>query len=204
MVLVRYAARRRPAETRGRAKREMPLIIRTATLGDAAAIAAVHVASWHTTYPGLVPDEHLKKLTVEARIPKWQETLGNPKPGTYDLVAENELGQIAGFIDGGPERSGDPEFKSELYAIYLLQSVQRKGLGRRLTHELTTRLLNDGWTSLMVWVLDANPSKRFYEYLGGKRVRDKRVKFGGVDILEVAYGWMDLRLLHERSRIEYV
>lgn len=178
------------------------MIIRPATPADARDIASVHVSSWHTTYPGLVPDEHLKKLTVESRIPKWLETLEKPKPGTYNLVAVNDQGQIVGFIDGGPERSGDPDYKSELYAIYLLQAAQRKGLGRRLTHELTTRLLADGWPSLLVWVLETNPSKHFYEYLGGKPVRRKMVKFSGAETPEVAYGWIDLKVLHERSQIE--
>ena len=40
-------------------------LIRPATLEDAPAIARVHVDTWRTTYAGIVPDEHLAKLSYE-------------------------------------------------------------------------------------------------------------------------------------------
>lgn len=173
--------------------------IRLATPADARAIAQVHVASWLSTYRGIVPDENLRKLNVDSRTLKWQEILAHPKPGTWDLVAVDDAGAICGFVVGGPERSGDPDFKGELYAIYLLETSQRQGLGTRLTLELATRLKADGWTSMLVWVLEANPSCRFYEALGGVRARQKDVPFSGTPLSEIGYGWSDLDVLIERA-----
>lgn len=45
--------------------------IRRANLSDASAIAGVHAASWQETYPGIVPDDFLKNLSVERRFVQW-------------------------------------------------------------------------------------------------------------------------------------
>ena len=39
--------------------------IREATLDDVPGIARVHVDTWRTTYPGIVPAEHLAGLSYE-------------------------------------------------------------------------------------------------------------------------------------------
>jgi len=41
--------------------------IRGATLGDAAAIAGVHIVSWRETYLGLIPETMLRDLSVSVR-----------------------------------------------------------------------------------------------------------------------------------------
>ena len=47
------------------------MIIRPATPADGEAIAKVHVESWRTTCPGIVPQAHLDDLSWEARAPAW-------------------------------------------------------------------------------------------------------------------------------------
>jgi hypothetical protein len=42
--------------------------IRQATIDDVPGIAHVHVASWKSTYKGIISDEYLSKLSVESRI----------------------------------------------------------------------------------------------------------------------------------------
>jgi hypothetical protein len=49
--------------------------------------------------------------------------------------------------------------------------------------------------SLLIWVMADNPSRLFYEALGGQRVRERREMTGGVEVMDVAYGWLDARLL---------
>ncbi len=41
----------------------------------------------------------------------------------------------------------------------------------------------------------ANPCRRFYEALGGERLRDKQINVGGRQLVEIAYGWRDARTL---------
>ena len=51
------------------------LTIRAATRDDARAIAEVHVASWRAGYRGLVDDDFLAALSVDARLATWETLL---------------------------------------------------------------------------------------------------------------------------------
>jgi ribosomal protein S18 acetylase RimI-like enzyme len=168
------------------------MIIRRATVGDAAAIAEVHVASWRTTYAGLLPDELLRGLSVERRRRMWHRTLTDPESKTFMFVAEDERSQIVGFVAGGPERDGNPGHQGEVYAIYILAAQQRRGLGRRLIAAAVNELRRMGFDSLLIWVLANNPAHRFYEALGGAAVAEKNIRFGEAEFLEVSYEWRSL------------
>src|SRR5690242_19435028 len=112
--------------------------IREATLDDAAAIARVHVESWRMTYAGLIPDEYLAGLNHADREEKWRETLAVRNGATF--VAVDEAEGIVGFASGGPERSGNRDYTGELYAIYILEDWQRRGIGKALTSTVAKRL----------------------------------------------------------------
>ncbi|HYT27958.1 MAG TPA: GNAT family N-acetyltransferase [Ktedonobacteraceae bacterium] len=111
--------------------------IREARIEDAPGIAKVHVDSWRTTYAGIVPPQHLANLSYDRREQIWKDILKNN--ASYIYVAVTDSGQIIGFVSGGPERQRDPVYKGELYAIYLLQEYQGKGIGRRLVRVFAER-----------------------------------------------------------------
>jgi GNAT superfamily N-acetyltransferase len=179
--------------------------IREATIADVAAIAKVHVESWRTTYKGLLPEDYLANLTPEQREPLWRKILSRPVGHSLDYVAEDHAGNIVGFASGGPERSGDQVYTGEVYAIYLLESWQGQGIGRQLIAAVVRQLIQRGFTSLLIWVLADNPSRRFYEALGGQPVREKLEMTGGVEVKDVAYGWLDARtLIDARERQPHV
>jgi ribosomal protein S18 acetylase RimI-like enzyme len=167
-------------------------LIRPAHPDDAPGIARVHVDSWRTTYKGIIPDTILDNLSYEARTRQWRIGLSNPNRKIFDYVAVDPSDQIVGFVNGGTERSGDPEYKGELYAIYLLKEVQGQGLGRRLMLTLVERLVQEGYTNMLLWVLAANPARKFYEKMGGHVLRSRYEDFGGTMLEEVAYGWGDI------------
>jgi GNAT superfamily N-acetyltransferase len=169
--------------------------IRAAYPSDAAAIAKVHVDSWRTTYRGIVPDDFLAALSYEQRERMWRGILSLSSRSSFVYVAEDSGGQIVGFASGGPVRDTDSDYTSELYAIYLLQDYQRHGLGRQLIATVVQQLTRAGMPSLLVWVLADNPARRFYETLGGQYVYDKQVSIGNAQLVEVAYGWRNARLL---------
>ncbi|MFI5271588.1 MAG: GNAT family N-acetyltransferase [Ktedonobacterales bacterium] len=173
------------------------LTIRTATAADAAAIAAVHVASWRTTYRGIVPDAHLDGLAVADREAAWARTLGNPAAPSFAFVARDDVGRVAGFASGGPRRDGPAEYAGELYAIYLLREAQGQGAGRRLVAAVARELAARGTESLLRWVFAQNPARRFYEALGGQLLAQQQFELSGAQFTEVAYGWPDARVLFE-------
>jgi ribosomal protein S18 acetylase RimI-like enzyme len=170
------------------------MTLRAALPADAAAIARVHVASWRTTYPGMLPDGYLAGLDVEEYAARWSRTLEDPYGRSEVLVAE-EAGGIVGFASCGRERDGDPRYDGELYAIYLLSEAQGRGHGRALIQASAAALFERGWTSMVVWVLRDNARARlFYERMGGDYLREREIDFGfGVSVMEVAYLWPDTR-----------
>jgi GNAT superfamily N-acetyltransferase len=167
---------------------------RRARLSDADAIGTVQVASWRTTYRGIVPDAYLDSMTAEDHAARWARLLARPGSLELTFVVE-EQGRLIGFAMGGPEREGDRRFPAELYAIYLLQEAQGRGHGRALVEAVSTALLQRGFRAMLVWVLRQNlAARRFYERLGGAYLREHDLDFGaGFTLPEVAYGWADLR-----------
>ena len=169
--------------------------IREANIDDSAGIARVRVDTWRTTYAGIVPDDHLAGLSYGQDERRRRERFPTPDDARFVYVAEENSGEIVGYASAGPERGGDPEYKGELYAIYLLPAYQRKGIGRQLTLTVARRLLQQGFRSMLVWVLVENPSRGFYKALGGKPLYEKPLVIGGAELIKVAYGWQDLHKL---------
>lgn len=167
-------------------------MIREAQPTDATNIATVHIESWRTTYAQLLPAEFLANLSIDQRTGYWRNIISKSDNPTFVYVAENEAGQIIGFASGGPERTEHPDYNGELYAIYLLKKAQGQGVGRQLVKAVAERLLQQDFTSMLVWVLADNPSRKFYEALGGQAVAEKDIIVGGNTIPEVGYGWLDL------------
>lgn len=165
--------------------------VRIARPEDARAIAEVHAASWRSTYVGIVPDSYLAAIDVRQWEARRKRALLEPgRRRTY--VAENPEGAVVGFAVGGPEEEGDREYTGELGAIYLLRQVQRRGIGRQLFTAIVGSLVADGHESMLVWVLAKNPSRGFYETMGGKVVKNRTRERVGIPLEEVAYGWRDL------------
>lgn len=175
------------------------MLIREALPGDAAGIARVQVDSWRTTYAGLVPAPFLEGLSYDRCEETWQRGLTRPNTQYVYVVAENSDGQVVGFANGGPERDGRADYQGELYTLYLLQDYQRQGLGRGLVAHAAQLLRRRGYRNLLVWVLAENPSRRFYEALGGVAAGEKPIDIGGAILVEVAYGWSDIRVLGKLS-----
>jgi GNAT superfamily N-acetyltransferase len=169
--------------------------VRPAQSSDIPGIARVHVDSWRTTYAGIMPDDFLAGLTYVSREEMWRSLLMYPREWLY--VAEED-DAIVGFASCGPERAGDTDYTGELYAIYLLVEHQGKGIGRALAQAVVARLLEEGFSSMLVWVLANNPSRGFYEALGGQYLYEKPITIRDATLTEVAYGWSDINPLAKK------
>src|SRR5262245_59030370 len=130
--------------------------IRLAVLEDAPAIARVHGESWRTTYKGIFPEIVLDRLSVSDRTRFWSETLANPPARFVTLAACDDAGSVVGFACGGAERTGQLGCDGEMQAMYLLEGVQRQGLGTLLIRRFVRELQATGFSSMAVWVLARN------------------------------------------------
>jgi len=177
-----------------------PYAIRLAGVGDLSGMARVHVETWKTTYRGIVSDERLDRLTVENDIAGgFGSWLKEPPPGVAQFVAVEARGEVVGFALGCPPREAGSGFTGELGAIYILKAHQGRGVGTALVGEVARHLLRLGRTSMIVWVLEQNPYRRFYERLGGVIVRKRtgESRIAGAPLPEISYGWSDIRGLSE-------
>lgn len=170
-------------------------IIRVAKLGDELAIAKVHIQAWQEAYHGLIPQGYLDALPtteLENRIKMWVSILANSQRWAW--VAENANG-IVGFVLFGPPRDANREGFIELGAIYLLASEKNKGIGFSLLSAGFNKMKDLGYQKAYCWVLENNPTIKFYERTGAKfSGQTKQDEIGGKNFNELAYEWESLEL----------
>lgn len=167
-------------------------IVRRASLGDEAGIALVHVKSWQEAYNGLISQDFLDQLpsTLEKRTNMWKSALTNPE--RWIFVAENS-GSIKGFACFQPPRDRDKSGYGELSAIYLLASEKGRGIGFSLLSAGFNKLKDQGFTKAYCWVLEGNPTIKFYERTGASfNGQTKDDEIGGKKVREFAYDWNKL------------
>jgi len=172
------------------------ITIRTAAVRDAEDIAAVHFTSWDETYRGLMPDAMIDGFSIEKRAAMWRDALERDPQVHSVYVATDYDGRIIGFAAGGPGGNSDFAADGEVYALYVLRAAQRRGTGRALMAALAARLLERGHFKAGLWVLRDNASGRgFYERLGARLIGEKTDEGPEWTLIELAYGWDDLRSL---------
>jgi GNAT superfamily N-acetyltransferase len=165
-------------------------LLRSARPGDAAGIARVHVEAWRTTYAGSLPGAFLRGLSVPEHTARWTRML-RPGGDTVLVIEDGEAG-IVGFGSAGPARQAEMpvgDWQGEIYTLYLLTDWQGRGLGRALIHGLFDRLVDAGMERIALWVVAANPTRFFYEAMGGRAVARRCEPFAGIMLDEIAYGW---------------
>ena len=188
---------------------ETRIEIRRARIEDADGVARTHIASWQSTYRGIVSDATLDGLRLEEWAAMWRDrlrTLAVVPPPRQEAcyVAVDAANAVVGFARGGKARpltnGQSPEsYDGELYAIYLTPGGERRGIGSRLAHAVASQLAAEGVRSLLIWALARNPSRGFYEALGGAPVFEQEIVIAGQALPEEGYGWPDIQALIERT-----
>lgn len=173
------------------------ITLRRANLTDATELGALHVASWHETYTGLVPSQVLAGVSVEARSVMWSKVVSNPdESGCVAVFVAECGGQLVGFGSCGRQRDSwfsGAGYSGEIGAIYVLRSHQGQGIGRSIMAAMSQALTGAGYEAASLWVLRENrPARAFYERLGGSIVGEKANVQSGATLVEIAYGWHDL------------
>ncbi len=164
------------------------MLIRPGVPGDIPGIARVHIDVWRTTYAGRIPADYLADLTIEGRESLWRSNFLKPM-GPIRVAVEAE--EVVGFAYAGDNRGKDTPFEGELYALYVVDRLHRRGVGRRLFLDCVQALRAEGRRSMVTWVLEGNPACGFYERMGGIPAGSKKFLMGGKFLTEVAYGWRD-------------
>src|SRR5690606_28696877 len=128
-------------------------MIRLATQQDVLPIAQVHVQSWRESYQNIIKPEILDKLSVEQRAALWRSVLegANRRVFVYE-----ENAQVLGFA--AFNFPVDAKI-SELRALYLLQNIQRRGIGHDLVHLGLESSREKQYNHMQCIVLNLNSSR---------------------------------------------
>ena len=162
--------------------------VRDALADDAAAIAAVHVASWRAAYVGLLPDIVLDGLSVAQRARHWRHVVA-PDSGDRVVVAESD-GQLLGFAQVGPATDADAgPTTGQLATLYVRPEAWGSGVGTLVHDAGLDRLAGDGCDRAVLWMLSTNArAAQFYEREGWLREEKIRVQqFGGAVVIDHRY-----------------
>jgi len=169
--------------------RMQEITIRSANSADAGAIARLDVETWRAAYAGVLSESYLVGLSERRREAGWRSVILHEPRDVR--VAVDAGGGILGFGSCGPSR-GERDFAGEVFTLYVDPDLHNRGIGRRLLIALFRRLVAVGRNSAILWVLRDNPSRFFYERLGGRQVARKTLNVGGAAVEALAYGWADL------------
>jgi ribosomal protein S18 acetylase RimI-like enzyme len=167
------------------------IVVRAATRTDAAAIARVQHDSWRTTYAGILPLEVINSVTSHRDGAEWGRRIERAA-GESEIFVVEKAGDIVGFASCGPARAPVENLGGEIYALYVLQKHQRRGVGRALVRECARHFVRRGIFGFFLWVLRANRARMFYEALGGEALAEKAERLGKHDFAQIAYGWKDV------------
>ena len=163
----------------------MAFRIRDARESDVPALARLHVETFNETHRSGRPGGP----SCELREQQWHEAFGRNDGSWFCLLIEDDGDALVGFAKGTAHNGEVPGYAGELNKIYLLQRVQRRGLGRQLLCAVARRFVERGVTSMLLFGDAASPSNGFYEAFGAEGLYSPDGEFHG------GYGWRDLEQL---------
>jgi ribosomal protein S18 acetylase RimI-like enzyme len=162
--------------------------VRPARLEDARRLGEIHVETWRATYTGVMPQELLDSLSVDARERLWSEWIPNPEVAVFVADSDDE---VVGFVSVGPSLT-EPEI-GELYAIYVVPRAHGTGAGPALM-DAAVESLGRRWHEAILWVATENPrARRFYEREGWSSDGERVESFAGAEVPETRYRRSGLR-----------
>jgi GNAT superfamily N-acetyltransferase len=94
-------------------------------------------------------------------------------------------------VDIGGKRLAEGEVET----LYVLDDWRDRGVGRRLVRAAGSHLADIGCKSAFLWVLRDNPSRWFYQRLGGKPAAEHTIEIAGQTVAQTAFVWNPIELL---------
>ncbi|MBI3451378.1 MAG: GNAT family N-acetyltransferase [Rhodospirillales bacterium] len=159
-------------------------IIGRATTAAASGIARVYVDTWQTTYAGLLPERVLVGMSYDRQASEWAWTVRNCAHNQPIMIATEPGHGVIGFASAGLSRAtsrpaagpfaGKPAASApagigEVFTLYVHPEFQDNGIGRQLLAAVFGSLCERKIKLAFLWVLAGNPSRYFYERMGGRR-----------------------------------
>jgi len=153
--------------------------------------------------PASSPTSFRPPTTSRSVTPQWRDPPGPPPDPGHGASAGR-----GGPTLSSPSPAAGPPLRDEVIVEGDTDSYNRPGLRplcprRRATAaasgraessgRLATRFAHQGHQNLCLWAFELNPFRRFYDRLGGQRVRaGGKWRIADTTITEIAYGWLEI------------
>ena len=155
----------------------MSLVVESARVEDAGAIASVHAESLRESHEIFLPAKAAESIlspALELRTKGWRGWIERRRAKAF--VARDAGRGVVGFCAVHPMPGTSGDAVTEVAALFLLPTHWRAGLGRRLCETAFDHARERGSSEAVVWVLDPNePGRRFYESIGFRPDGETRV-----------------------------
>lgn len=175
--------------------------IRLARPEDAPGIAEIYVDSWRDTYAGILPASGLLRMSKTEQSAGWARTIKSSNLRSPVLVAADAKSNIYGFASAGPSRDKTLPYEGEVYALYVAPGRTGQGMGTALMSSVFRLFSKSNFNGIVIWALAENPSRFFYEAMGGQLIAERQHPMWGQTLREIGYGWPKLDIAKPRQRV---
>jgi ribosomal protein S18 acetylase RimI-like enzyme len=153
------------------------ITIRNAEPRDAEAIDGIRVAAWKAAYSCFLPSDYLQSLSAGGDLSGLRDRLRDPDDSFSAYVALSDQ-QVCAFSFMGNPRYETDSGAIELYALNVLPSCWRWGLGGKLLAECLREAKKNSFERMELWCIRENDRAiKFYKSFGFSdtgRERDNR------------------------------
>jgi GNAT superfamily N-acetyltransferase len=158
------------------------VLIRTATIQDAASMGTLWLRAALTGYEGIFPPEAPKPTATEL-TDRWRRVIERGPTGAAVLVAcHGAGGEVVGTVAAVADVHGPS--RAHLLRLYVDPECWGGGIGRKPHDAAIDRLRSTGHGVVALWVLEANARARsMYERWGWRPTPDRQTVYPGVDEL---------------------
>lgn len=159
-------------------------MIRKGKINDADKIAKIKIDNWRKTYKNIFPDDYLENLNLEKEVEKYKNGYNKRNIITYEKNEEI----IAYCYYGNRNEEKLQEYTGEIFAIYVKNDSQERGVGTELLQN-AIRDLKKSHKKIMVWCAKENyRAIKFYKKNGLAIIDEEIEKIGGKNVEKVALG----------------
>lgn len=166
--------------------------VRDATAHDVAALARIHVDSWHQAYAGIIAPHNLAQTSYSRSVTRFGAYFrqGGQRRSLLHVL-DTDAG-VFGYVNSGRSTSPELGARGEVFELYLHPEAQGLGGGRKLFSAAIWALAEHRATPVVVWALtDNHRARRFYEAMRGREVARGETTVGDQLLDKVAYLWRD-------------
>lgn len=134
--------------------------VRRARPADAAAVGAVHAASWAVDYTALLP-ARAASVDPASLAASWSSAITAAPSPQHRVMVATAGPAVVGFVAFGPSADGDaePGADAEIVALLVDPSAQRSGHGSRLLNASVDLLRENGFSRVHIWVPEPDAAR---------------------------------------------